>query len=953
MSKNDRTMTRLSPEDKAGQEVKAFLKAGVKIKQYTIEKPLGKGAMGEVYQAHDTILDRKVAVKVISKRIEEDPTAKDRFLREAKSAAALDHAFICKIYEIGDFSGQPFIVMEYVEGTTLKDAFEEGNLSMKDSIKIILEAADALEKAHKKEIIHRDLKPSNIMLTPHGHVKVMDFGLAKKITDLDDDVEDTATEDYLSGVGSITGTPAFMSPEQTRGEFLDGRSDLFSLGIILYQLLSKQHPFMRGSTAKTMAAIQRDTPAPLALKPKSLMPKLNKVIQKSLAKDPNSRYANVSDMSRDLHQIHRDLSVGYIGRMPVWRLAAALVIISGLIAVAMWQLGLFTRVREAPPPRDPISLVVADFQNRTGDSAFDGGALEQTLHLGLEEGSFIKALDRADAAEMALNLDPESGGKVDMETAQLLSRSQGINVIIEGIIEEKGRGYEIRILARDSTTSDVVLEEKRTVSSKVDVMGASAKMAARIISRLGDVPLKSVKALSEETFTTSSLEAMNAYVEAQDLAETGNTTEAIKFYEKAIAEDPEMGRAYSGLAVLYYNMGEKAKAEETYEQVMAHIDRMSDREKYRTRGLWYLMQMNYAKAIEEYTTLVDMYPAEEVGLSNLAFAHFVARDMDKALEVGLRSVALSPKSIDSRYNAAWYAIGAGEFAQAEEYALNVIAEWPDYEKTFICLALACIAQGRYEEAADHYATMAGLSDRGASLASTGLADLAMYRGRYDEAAGILVTGIQADMDQAKPERAAVKWSMLADCYLFQDNKASSLQAAQKAMALSDNLSALHRSAEVYAALKDWGRVEDIARNIALGTSSEPQACAKVIRGVSLIRQHRPGEAVPLLQEAQGLLDSWIGRFTLGWANLEAGDYFAAHAEFEACLKRRGEVASVYLDDMPSFYIFPKVYYYLALTQEAMKSPAAKESYEIFLAIKEAGKGGWMAEDARRRLAALQ
>ena len=249
--------------------------------------------------------------------------------------------------------------------------------------------------------------------------------------------------------------------------------------------------------------------------------------------------------------------------------------------------------------------------------------------------------------------------------------------------------------------------------------------------------------------------------------------------------------------------------------------------------------------------------------------------------------------------------------------------------------------------------MAGLSDRGASLASAGLADLAIYRGRYDEAAGILEAGIQGDMDQVKPERAAVKWSMLADCYLLQDRKASALEAAQKAMALSDDLSVLHRSAEVYAALQEWGRVEDIARSIARGTSSEYQACAKVIRGISLIRQNRPGEAVPILQEAQGLLDSWIGRFTLGWANLEADDYFSAHAEFEACLKRKGEAASVYLDDMPSFYFFPKVYYYLALTQEAMKSPAAKESFETFLAIKAADEGGWLAEDARRRLAALQ
>lgn len=952
MSDSDRTITQLLSDLSKGDSEGKILNPGDKLKHYTIENLLGKGAMGEVYQAHDSVLDRKVAIKVISGKIEEDRTSKSRFIREAKSAASLDHPFICKVYEIGEENKQPFIVMEFVEGHTLQDAMTKGKLSLRDSLKITLEVADALEKAHKMNIIHRDLKPANIMLTPQGHAKVMDFGLAKKISAIDDTSDETITQEFLSGIGAVVGTPAYMSPEQSKGEFLDGRSDMFSLGIILYELVSGKHPFSQGSVADTLTAIQKEEPAAVSFKPKSLLPKVNKVIKKSLAKDLNDRYASIVEMSKDLMQAQRDLSVGYIGRLPIWIPAAVLVVVSGLIAVGMWQFGLFTRVEEALPPPEPISLVVTDFQNLTGDPAFDGGAMEQTLHLGLEEGSFIKAMDRADAIRMALELDPDSEGKLDFRLAQLISRSRGINVIIEGIVDKKRSGYEVKVLARDSTTSEVVVELSRSVSSKVEVMSASAGLAARVVSKLGDIPLDSVKTLSEETFTTSSLEAMNAYAQAQEMAEIGNNEAAINLYKQAIEEDPEMGRAYGGLAALYFNMGDKGKATEIYQQAMAHIDRMTDREKYRTRGLWYIFQRNYLKAIEEYSTLVEQYPAEEVGTSNLALAYFYARDMKRALEVGLKSVELSPTSIDSRYNVAWYAIGAGDFTKAEEYATEVVADWPDYEETYICLALAGIDQEHFDEAIGHYEKLSTLSDWGASLAIIGMADLAMYEGRYVAAVDLLKSGIVADMEKEKPEWTSTKWVMLGDAYLMQGRKKAAVEAARQASEISDDLSILHRVGKIYAALEQWERVEATGAEIAKGFTPEPQSCSKVLRGISFLGQGNPGEAIATIQDGLETLDSWMGHFALGKAYLKAGDYPSAHSEFETCLKRKGEAASVYLNDIPSFYVFPAVYYYLGLTQEAMKSGAARKTFEKFLTIKAKADGDWMVENARRRLSEL-
>ncbi|GAJ05693.1 unnamed protein product, partial [marine sediment metagenome] len=248
----------------------------------------------EVYLAQDTNLDRKVALKFLLKDVENDASTRERFIREAKSAAALDHPFICKIYETGEADGKAYIAMEYVEGKDLKNKMEEEPLPLRDSIRIGLEIAEALEKAHKSGIVHRDLKPANIMLTPQGHVKVMDFGLAKRILPGgEEQLSQTITQASITEKGTIAGTLAYMSPEQAKGDDIDGRSDIFSLGIILYEMISGKHPFSKTSVIETLSAILRDSHPPTNVKPKTINPVINPILRKALAKDTGERYQNV------------------------------------------------------------------------------------------------------------------------------------------------------------------------------------------------------------------------------------------------------------------------------------------------------------------------------------------------------------------------------------------------------------------------------------------------------------------------------------------------------------------------------------------------------------------------------------------------------------------------------------------------------------------------------------
>ena len=295
---------------------------GQTISHYKIVQKIGQGGMGEVYLAEDTSLDRQVALKFLPEDLQQDETARKRFLREAKSAAALDHPYICNIFEVGKDEGKDFIVMEYVEGQTLKNRIQKGSLPLKDTLRIVSEIAGALEKAHQKDIVHRDLKPSNIMLTGEGHVKVMDFGLAKRV-EPDEVGSQEVTATGLTKTGMTMGTVPYMSPEQVRGQIVDTRSDIFSFGVILYQLLTGVNPFLREHHADTASAILSQDPSPLSDHIKAVPDLLEHMLRKMLAKPAEDRYQSVHELRTDLQGL--SASVPAVVRIvsPRWLWATA------------------------------------------------------------------------------------------------------------------------------------------------------------------------------------------------------------------------------------------------------------------------------------------------------------------------------------------------------------------------------------------------------------------------------------------------------------------------------------------------------------------------------------------------------------------------------------------------------------------------------------------------------
>jgi serine/threonine protein kinase/tetratricopeptide (TPR) repeat protein len=925
---------------------------GDKVQHYEIIRLLGEGGMGKVFLAKDTILDRKVALKFLPEEVEKDPHTRERFIYEAKAAAALDHPFICKVYETGESKGKAYIAMEYVEGQTLKSLLEKGPLPLRDALQTTLEAAEAIEYAHAHRIIHRDLKPANIMCTSQGHTKVMDFGLAKRVLPKGEaELSRTLTQASLTGQGTIAGTIAYMSPEQAKGDQVDGRSDIFSLGIVLYEMISGKHPFSKPSPIETLTSILRDQmPAP-HIKPKSVNPVLNPILRKALAKNPDERYAKISDFVADLRRAQRET----FGGRPVSRLLPIIGAAVIIIVLAVFVILKFIKPRPTSGEAEAktVSVLIADVTNQTGDPMLDG-VLEQLLGISLGGAENVSLFERKSAITLINRLDPKSEGRLSGEKARLLCRRENINAIINASITQERGAYSIKAQAVDPVSGQTLAEADQTIRNKTDILKAADFLSTKLRAGLGVIPPGSSEALIKETFTTTSIEAMKEYADGQRFAALGKKKEAVTAYLRAIDHDPNFGRAFGGLAATYYNMGQHQLAEKYYKEALDRIEQMTELEKHRTRGGYYLFKSNFKRAIEEYEALVKANPKDDAGHTNLAFAYFLGFRMPEAYEEGLKAVELDPEFLDYRYNQSWYALAAGNFERSREEARKTLTIDPKYEKAFIVLALVELAQGRLAEATKNYQLLEGLGPEGASFAAAGMADLAVYEGRIEEAIGGLKKSIAVDIENKSNYTGANKLFILAQAYLLQGKNAQATKAAEEALKLYSPEEWLFAAAQVYL---DAGQ-EDKARNIAAELGKKVQdvhlAYAKLLGGYLSLKRGDTANALKLFDEAQGLVDTWLGRFALGQAYLEAKAFTEAAAEFEKCEKRKGEALSVFLNDFPTVRYLDSLDYYIGRALEGQgKKEAARASYQKFSDVKaKADQGQALFEDARKRLRAL-
>ncbi len=600
-------------------------------------------------------------------------------------------------------------------------------------------------------------------------------------------------------------------------------------------------------------------------------------------------------------------------------------------------------------PHAPVSLLIADFDNKTGDSVFDG-TLEPMLGIALEGAPFISSFSRGQAKKDAARLQP-GATHIDAALAQLVAVREGVSAVVTGSISQQGSGYHVDVAILDSATGKPILTEQQTASNKQDVLAAAGKIAENIRKGLGDTTPESAQQAAAETFSAGSLEAAHAYAVGQDFQLAAKWDDALKAYAQAEQLDPNLGRAYAGTAAIYSSLGKREEAKKYYGLAMSHIDRMTDREKYRTRSGYYLLMRNQPKAMEELTALVSQYPADTAGHANLALAYFLGRDIKKALEEQKRALVVSPNSVLQRNNYSMYALYDGDFDTALKEAQSILQENPKFDQALRTSALAELGLGHLAETQADYEKLRAVSPYGASIAATGLADLDLYEGKLADAASILEKAVTADLAAKDSESAAGRTATLALIQMTLGKTQESVSSAGKAAAESKEPSVLYRAAQAYIAAGQEEKALQLVAPLSQSLEAEPQVYAKLIAGEAQLKKGNARDALTSFQEAQKLADTWLGHFDMGRAYLDAGAFTEASSEFDLCLDRRGEATSVFLDDVPSYHVLPAVYYYQGRAREGLNSPGAAESYKTFLSLKEKGAGDPLVADAQRRVAA--
>jgi tetratricopeptide (TPR) repeat protein len=592
--------------------------------------------------------------------------------------------------------------------------------------------------------------------------------------------------------------------------------------------------------------------------------------------------------------------------------------------------------------------LIADFSDSSAEAKLSG-VVEPVLGLALEGAPFISNVNRTRAKDAAKKLDPNATA-FDEKQARLYATQQGIDVVISGAISNRGPGYEISAKALESTSGKTLATASVSASNKEAVAGAVTTIAASLRTALGDTSSEQTKHNEAETFTTSSLEALRSYIQGQELVSAGKSEEAIRAYSFATKLDPDLGRAYAGIAAIYHNTGRRKEAEQYYQEALRHVDRMTDREKFRTRGGYFIFKMEADNAIGEYSKLVAQYPADTVGNGMLAYSYFLKRDFGGAVTKGAEFVDRYPKNVQAMNNVALYAMYAGDFVTADSWAAKALELNPNFEKNYLPKAMAALAQGRIREAISVFEKEKGVDSSGASRASAGLADIALYEGRIKDAQQILDSGVAADIAGGDSSSAADKLITLAAIYSESKDFKRATDFAERAVARSsDEEKILFGAARVYLAAGQQAKAVAIRKQLSEKLQDEWRAYARILEADELLAAKKPVDAIDRLKEAQKLADTWFGHLEMGRAYLEGNHPSEASSEFDLCVRHRGEATAVFLDDVPTYHLYPQVLYYQARAQEGMKSPGAVDQYKTFLTIKQNAENDPMVQDARARV----